>query len=112
MRRLRKASRISIEIDHRKLPLLPGALEYSGAGFCAGGLTSNQEFFGPRVSVAESVANDVRNVLFDPQTSGGLLVFCQPNDAHSLVGKLQAEGIDAVEIGFTSVEAGHLLTLT
>src|SRR5438132_6767303 len=40
-----KASHISIGIDHRKLPILPGALEYSRAGFCAGGLTSNREFF-------------------------------------------------------------------
>jgi selenide, water dikinase len=107
-----KASHISIHIDHRKVPLLPGVLEYSRLGFCAGGLTSNEEFFGPQVSVAESISREMRNVLFDPQTSGGLLVFCQAQDAKSLLDKLRSESIDASDIGFTAAEMDRLLTLT
>jgi selenide,water dikinase len=106
-----KASHISIEIDHRKLPLLPGALEYSRAGFCAGGLVNNQEFFGPRILIGESVPPEVQNLLFDPQTSGGLLVFCEPGDADPLLARFQLEGIDAVEIGFTTEPSEQLLTL-
>jgi selenide,water dikinase len=74
-------------------------LEYSVAGFCAGGLASNREFYGPSVHIADSVAPEIRNILFDPQTSGGLLVFCQPREADKLVQKLRTEGINAVEIG-------------
>ena len=107
-----KASHISLHIDHRKLPLLPGALEYSRAGFCAGGLESNREFFGAQVSIPNSIPNEVQNVLFDPQTSGGLLVFCQPAAADSLLARLQSEGINAVEIGFATDPSEHLLTLT
>jgi len=106
-----KASHVSIEIDHRQIPLLPGALEYSRAGFCAGGLTNNREFFGPSVSISDSVPPDMQNVLFDPQTSGGLLVFCRPDAADALLGKLQSEGITAVEIGFIAAPAERLLTL-
>src|SRR5712691_5968361 len=62
-----KASHISLQIDHRKLPILPGALEYSREGFCAGGLTSNREFFGTKVHIPDSVPADVQNILFDPQ---------------------------------------------
>src|SRR5262249_55298650 len=69
-----RGSHISIRIDHRKLPILPGALEYSREGFCAGGLNSNREFFSNRVSVSDSVPAELQNILFDPQTSGGLLV--------------------------------------
>ena len=106
-----KASHLSVQIDHSKLPILPGALEYSREGFCAGGLTSNQEFFGRHVSIQESIPLDMRNVVFDPQTSGGLLIFCQPEDAEPLLARLHADKIDAVEIGFTTEQTERLLTL-
>jgi len=106
-----KASRVCICVDHSTLPFLPGALEYSRAGFCAGGLTSNEEFFGPRVSVSNAVVKEVRNLLFDPQTSGGLLIFCHPDDADSLLSEMQDENIAATEIGYTSMQAEHLLTV-
>jgi selenide,water dikinase len=106
-----KASHVSIHIDHNSVPLLPGVLEYSRQGFCAGGLTSNEEFFGPNVSIAESIPREMRNVLFDPQTSGGLLIFCQPQDAKSLLDRLRGESIDAFQIGFTTLPAERLLTL-
>src|SRR5881296_3688724 len=104
-----KASGISIQIDHRKLPILPGALEYSHEGLCAGGLTSNREFFGDRVWIADSVPADVQNILFDPQTSGGLLIFSHPDDAAKLLDSLHASGIDAVEIGAAAAQAEYLV---
>lgn len=107
-----KASHLSIQIDHRKLPLLPGALDYSREGFCAGGLTNNRDFFETSASVSESISPELQNIVFDPQTSGGLLIFCQPQDADSLLAKLRDDKIDAVEIGFTSKQTEHLLTLT
>jgi selenide,water dikinase len=107
-----KASRISIQIDHRKLPILPGALEYSLAGFCAGGLNSNREFFGPSVQIADSVSPAFQNILFDPQTSGGLLIFSNPADTDKLVAELRNAQVDAVEIGTTVPQAKYLLIVT
>ena len=107
-----KASHISIQIDHRKLPILPGALEYSREGFCAGGLTSNREFFGTRVHIPDSVPADVQNILFDPQTSGGLLIFSHPDDVSKLLADLRAAGVNGVEIGLAIAKAEHLLTVT
>jgi selenide, water dikinase len=106
-----RASHVTIQIDHTKLRLLPGTLAYSREGFCAGGLVSNQEFFGQYVVISDSVTPEFRNVLFDPQTSGGLLIFCYPGDTEGLVNKLNAEHIAAVEIGITSKLADHLLTV-
>ena len=107
-----KASRISIRIDHQKLAILPGTLEYSRAGFCAGGLTSNREFFASQAHISGAVSPEFQNVLFDPQTSGGLLIFCQPQDASALLQKLRAEKIDAVEIGDVAEPGSVLLTVT
>ena len=107
-----KASRLTIEIDHSKIPLLPGTLDYSRAGFCAGGLTSNEEFFGTQVLVPDYIKPEWRNVLFDPQTSGGLLIFCDPEDADALLAKLHAETINGAEIGFTANVTAHLLTVS
>jgi selenide,water dikinase len=106
------ASHLSIQIDHRKLPILPGALEYSSEGFCAGGLTSNREFFAKNVHIADSIPANVQNILFDPQTSGGLLIFSHPDDTGKLLLDLHAAGVNAVEIGAAFARAGHLLTVT
>jgi selenide,water dikinase len=106
-----KASHLSMQIDHSRLPVLPGALDYSRAGFCAGGLVSNEQFFGVHMSISDSVVQEWRNVLFDPQTSGGLLISCDPPDASALLNKLHSERIPAVEIGFTSTATDHLLTV-
>jgi selenide,water dikinase len=75
-------------------------------------LASNEEFFGQHVSISDSVTAVFRNVLFDPQTSGGLLIFCEPPAADALITQLQAEGIEAVEIGLTTKPGDHLLTVT
>jgi selenide,water dikinase len=106
-----KASQISIRIDHSKIQLLPGTLEYSRADFCAGGLASNEQFFGKQVWIQDSVSSEFRNVLFDPQTSGGLLIFSHPEDADQLLDTLQNERISAVRIGFTTSQSDHLLTV-
>jgi selenide, water dikinase len=107
-----KASHLSLMIDHSRLPLLPGTLDYSRLGMCAGGLTNNQEFFGKDVFISDSVTPEMRNVFFDPQTSGGLLVFCHPDDSQALLTAFRAEQIPAFEIGIALNTAEHLLTVT
>jgi selenide, water dikinase len=60
-----KASNISITIDHRRLRLLPGTLEYTRDDFSSTGLKKNREFCGPRVAIADSVPPEIQNILFD-----------------------------------------------
>jgi selenide, water dikinase len=106
-----KASNISITIDHRRLRLLPGTLEYTRDDFSSTGLKKNREFYGPRVAIADSVPPEIQNILFDPQTSGGLLNFCLPQDGDHLLKNLCAAGLDAFELGTTSNPTGPLLTV-
>jgi selenide,water dikinase len=97
-----RASHVSIFINHASLPILPGALEYSRAGFCAGGLKSNREFYSGSVKIKSEISAEYQDVLFDPQTSGGLLIFCQPDDGDRLRDCFAAEQIPIAEIGLVN----------
>jgi selenide,water dikinase len=103
-REVARASNVSIRIDHKQLPLLPGALIYSQAGFCAGGLNNNREFYSGSVRFNGDVAEEYQDILFDPQTSGGLLIFCRPEDEEALRDHFASEGIQVAEIGTVKAE--------
>jgi selenide,water dikinase len=107
-----KASHITVHLDHRSLPLLPGAVQYSRAGYCSAGLTSNRNYFEKYVVISSAISSDLQNILFDPQTSGGLLIFADPSNTPALLDSLRTEKIDAVEVGFTSDAGDHLLTVS
>jgi selenide, water dikinase len=101
-REVARASQVSISIDHSRLPILPGASEYSRGGFCAGGLKNNREFYSSSVGMSESVPAEYRDIVFDPQTSGGLLIFCRPEDAERLIDGFAAERMLLAEIGIVN----------
>src|SRR5689334_8182488 len=104
-----KASSISIEIDHRRLPLLNGAIEYSKAGYCAGGLNSNRDFFSAFAVLDKAVPAEYSDIVFDPQTSGGLLVFVPQDRASDLLRALKDANIPASDIGRTLESSPQLI---
>jgi selenide, water dikinase len=69
------------------------------AGFIPGGLNNNRDFAECLVSYGESVPAEIRTILFDPQTAGGLLLSVARSDAVSLLTALTSAGVPAVEIG-------------
>ncbi len=91
------ASNVSICISAAKVPLLSGALECVRAGYIPGGLKNNRDFAECLVEYDDGVAEDVKALLFDPQTAGGLLI--STPDGLSLTKALRDAGIAAVEIG-------------
>jgi selenide,water dikinase len=68
------ASEKTLEIDSSKVQLLPGALGYAKRGAISGGLKNNREFASGCVIVKGNIPEDMESLLYDPQTSGGLLV--------------------------------------
>jgi selenide, water dikinase len=92
------ASGVTLVFETSSLPLLEGALGLAGANTPGGGKT-NQSHFGPRVRTTESVTEAMRLVVFDPQTSGGLLVAVDPSSTAHVVGRLQDAGVAASVIG-------------
>ena len=96
-RELVLASEVSIRISAGKVPILEGALECVRAGYIPGGLNNNREFAECLVEYDEGVPADVRALLFDPQTAGGLLI--STSDGSSLARALNDAGVAAVQIG-------------
>ena len=82
------ASGVTIELFSADLPLLPEALSLSERGIIPGGLCRNREYFGGKVSIAQSIPQALQNILFDPQTSGGLLAAIPENAARGLLERL------------------------
>jgi len=91
------ASDVSISISAGAVPLIDGALECVRAGHIPGGLKNNRDFAECLVEYDEGVPDDVRALLFDPQTAGGLLI--STPDGTALGKALRDAGVAAVEIG-------------
>lgn len=87
------------------LPLLPGALDYATAGVDFGGVNRNRNHLGERVRGLDGLPDAMQRLLFDPQTSGGLLMAVVPEVADSLVQRLEADGYAAAIVG--SVREGN-----
>jgi len=67
-------SQVGININLASIPFFPEASEFAQQGLCPGGLHRNKEFYSPYVEIAGEVPEHIQDVLFDPQTSGGLLI--------------------------------------
>ena len=98
-REVAKASGVSLRLYASKVPLLEGALECVQHGCVPGGLKSNRNFAEGCVEYADKVPEDLRTLLYDPQTAGGLLVSVADADAERLVAQLGDGAVSAVEIG-------------
>jgi selenide, water dikinase len=98
-RELALASNVSLRLQAGQAPLLPGALECVRAGFIPGGLKANRDFAECLVSYEGAVPEDVKTLLFDPQTAGGLLISVAAKDAAALGKALRESGVTAAEIG-------------
>ncbi|MFI5385196.1 MAG: selenide, water dikinase SelD [Fimbriimonadales bacterium] len=72
-----RASGVAIEIDSSALPLLPGIQRLAEEGNTTGGAKKNEDFIGEAISFALDVPQWLRDVVLDPQTSGGLALFSQ-----------------------------------
>jgi len=90
-REMALASKVTIEIDPRAVRFLPGAVEYARQGAIPGGLKNNREF----ASSCVDGSSEFDDLLYDPQTSGGLLIALPEGDAARLKTKLP----DAYRIG-------------
>jgi selenide,water dikinase len=98
-REMALASKVSLVFQSSKIPVLEGALECIHAGYIPGGLKANREFAECLVAYESSVPDDIRTLLFDPQTAGGLLISVAENDSAALTCALHDAGVPAVEIG-------------
>jgi selenide, water dikinase len=93
------ASGVTLEIEYNRLHILPGVAEYARAGIRTGGANANREYLKDKVSFASGLDLVVGDIVFDPQTSGGMLMALPPDRAAAFVDYLISHQVDAVVIG-------------
>ncbi len=83
-REMALASNVTLEIAVDQVRFLPGALEYARQGALSGGLHNNREFASCVVETERELPREVEDLLYDPQTSGGLLITLSEGEAAAL----------------------------
>ena len=106
------ASGVSLRIQASRVPLLEGALECVRARLVPGGLKANRNFAEGCVEYADDVPEDIRTLLYDPQTAGGLLIAVVAPDAERLLSELRSSEINAVEVGEVAQKQKPLIAVT
>jgi len=90
----------SIRINWKSVPLIPEAIEYARTGFVPGGARNNRKFFEPGVCLPETMEGPIRDLFYDPQTSGGLLISVERQSGELLLQELKKKGVaDAALVG-------------
>ena len=84
-REMALASNVTLEIDISSVQFLPGAMDYSRAGAHSGGLNNNRDFVSDCVLMPPGISPEVESLLYDPQTSGGLLLSMGQDEATRLM---------------------------
>jgi selenide,water dikinase len=105
------ASSVSLRFYANRIPLLEGALECVRAGHIPGGLKANREFAECVVKYEDGVSEELKTILFDPQTAGGLLISVAAEDATKLTQALVAAKVPAIEIGEVLPNSKPLITV-
>jgi len=78
------AGGVALRFDASTLPILPGALDYAARGIVTGGAERNRKYLDGKVRIGAGISEPLEHVLFDPQTSGGLLMAVGPEAASAL----------------------------
>jgi selenide,water dikinase len=93
------ASGAALRIIAPALPLLPGALGYAARGIATGGAQRNREHFGPSVLINPAISEPMTQLLWDPQTSGGLLIAVPAENAAAMQACFAVENAPLWAIG-------------
>jgi selenide,water dikinase len=110
--KMAEGSGVTFVFEESDLPLLPDVLELCAAGMIPGGGQRNREYYAPSVRISDEVSEQIAELAFDPQTSGGLLIAVPDADALALLAELQKSGHrDAAIVGRVTAHADFPLEL-
>jgi selenide,water dikinase len=89
---LARGAKLTAQLDMAKIPLLPGVEQLAHEGFFTGASGRNWDAYGNDVELGAGVSDTQRVLLTDPQTSGGLLVSCDPASVDEVLALFAREG--------------------
>lgn len=99
-------SGVGLRIYAERLPILAGTHEYVRAGHITGGASRNEQFVAPHIRNYLELDETTRQILLDPQTSGGLLIAVAPERAQALLNALQERDVSAWQVGEIIADEG------
>ncbi len=105
------ASKVTIELHSSRVPVITGALELAANGIMTTSDKTNREYVGEDIEIAESVSQEMRNLLFDPQTAGGMLIAISADRSDELLGRLWERYPQATKIGRVVERAAHSIVV-
>ena len=103
-----KASRVTLNIDSKAVPLLPDVLELIGQGMLTRGDKNNRVYVGDTAMIDPAVSSEMQSALFDPQTSGGLLISLPAANVTAFLARVP----DSAVIGSVSAKGGYLIEVS
>lgn len=94
-----RASRKALLLQASSVPLFKDALAYASLGLVPAGAHNNRSFYEPSVVYKEDITPELRDILYDPQTSGGLFITLSPDKTDSLINCCREKGVEIFRIG-------------
>lgn len=102
-------SGVTIQLDAAAMPLLPEARDMARMGIIPAGAYANRAYLEAKLKIEPTVPLDLLDIMFDPQTSGGLLIAVPEDQAAGLLADLQSEIPAATIIGWVTPAESHTI---
>jgi len=104
-----QGSNVTAKVDWNELPILPAAADYAERGYNTGAAGRNWQSFGQNVTLPDNLSDWQKNILADPQTSGGLMLSCAPERTNDVLELFRVNGFaDVTVIGKMGDGAPHV----
>lgn len=94
-----EGSDVTININYKSIPLIKNSLEYARMGLVPAGTYANKTHIGDKVFFESNVPEDIKDVLYDPQTSGGLMISVSKEDSEKVLERLKSSNLPYGIIG-------------
>ena len=104
-----RASRVTLELEAKRLPILPGALEMAAHRMLTQGDRTNRDYVGEDVSLSVELSKEMCSVLFDPQTAGGMLMALPESKVGPMLDRLRPAYPEVAVIGRVTEPGSHAL---
>ena len=106
------ASRVTLKFESENLPVFEGVCTLVAKGIIPGGAKRNEEFLKEKTFVNENISAELQHVLFDPQTSGGLLFSVPKQDLDRLLLNLERANVSAAVVGNVTEKSDYFVVVT